>query len=195
MVFLVLLLLFILLLILFFTWIHTFPVKQEGADVLVILGYKCVDNQIHPFLEERLLAAVDLLKAFPFKKVIVTGGKVGSTISEAEIMKEYLVKNGVDEEKIILENEATDTIENLVNCRKIMKADDLKTCLVISNSFHLRRIQYIARSIGFTCHFYCHRDRKTIFSQRIRTMNEFSLFFKTFRLLIKRKILLEGDAR
>jgi vancomycin permeability regulator SanA len=184
----------LLFLTLFISWIHTFPLKRSGGDVLIILGYKCVDNKIHPFLEERLIAAIQLLKSYHFEKVIVTGGQVGSSISEAEIMRTYLVKNGVEKERILLENEAMDTIENLVNCRKLMEAHQLKTCTIISNSFHLRRIHYIACSIGFYSGFYCDRNLKTIVKQGIRTLNELRLFFKTFRLLegITRK---EGEAR
>jgi uncharacterized SAM-binding protein YcdF (DUF218 family) len=165
------------------------PIKQENADVLIILGYKCADNKIHPFLEERLLAAISLLQQFHFKKVIVTGGKVSSTVSEAEIMKAYLVKKQVDENTIVLENDAADTIENLINCKKIMKAHHFKTCIIISNSFHLRRIRYIANSIGFNLDFYCYRNLKTLLKQVIRTINELRVFIKTFFLLKKKTLL------
>jgi uncharacterized SAM-binding protein YcdF (DUF218 family) len=180
MVVLLLFLFFIIFLLLFSIWIHTFPIKEEKADVLIILGYKCDHNKIHPFLEERLLAGLSLLQRYPFKKVIVTGGKVSSTVSEAEIMKAYLAKNQVDEDTILLENEAANTIENLLNCKTIMKAHNLKTCIILSNSFHLRRIRYIANSLGFTCDFYCDRSSKAIVRQGFRTINELRIFIKTF---------------
>jgi uncharacterized SAM-binding protein YcdF (DUF218 family) len=163
---------------LFCIWIHIAPLKKGEADVLVILGYKCNSNRIHPFLEERLLAAIDLLQSFHFEKVIVTGGKVSSTISEAEIMKAYLVKKQVDENRILLEKEAANTVENLKNCKKIMDSNHLKTCIIVSNSFHLRRVQFIARSIRFPSNYYCYRNPKTILKQGIRTINELRVFIK-----------------
>ncbi|XJZ26608.1 YdcF family protein [Bacillota bacterium Lsc_1132] len=180
---------FFLLLLLFFIWIHTFPLKRGGADGLIILGYRCKGNKIHPFLEERLLVAINLLQSFHFEKVIVTGGNVGSTISEAEIMKTYLVENGIGEDRIIIENKAKDTIENLFYCGDIMKAYRIKTCMIVSNSFHLRRVRYIAKSIGFNTDFYCSRNLKTILKQALRTINELRIFIKTFRTLKEWRIL------
>lgn len=167
----------------FFIWIHTAPLKQRNTDVLLILGYKCVENQIHPLLEERLKVAIDLLQSFPYKKVIVTGGKVVSNTSEAEIMRDYLTDNGILKDRIILEMEAKDTIENILNCKKIIKNYGLTTCTVVSNSFHLRRIGYIADSLKFPTDFYCNRDITTIMKQLKLTLSEARIFFFTFLAL------------
>jgi uncharacterized SAM-binding protein YcdF (DUF218 family) len=167
----------------FFIWIHTSPLKRRNTDVLVILGYKCVENKIHPLLEERLRVAIELLQSFPYKKVIVTGGKVVSNTSEAEIMRNYLIDNGISKERIILETEARDTIENILNCKKIIKSYGLNTCTVISNSFHLRRIMYIADSLKLSADFYCRRDMSTSMNQLRPTLSEARIFFFTFRAL------------
>ncbi|MCZ8511595.1 YdcF family protein [Paenibacillus filicis] len=87
------------LLFLFMLWIHTAPLRKEGADVMIVLGFQCDNDRIHPLLEERLLVALELYRSHPFEKIILTGGAVSSARSEAVIMKDYLVRNGVQEEQ------------------------------------------------------------------------------------------------
>ncbi|RDW15349.1 YdcF family protein [Oceanobacillus chungangensis] len=177
----------IVLIILFNIWIHTFFIKKKDADVLIILGYVCKDDKIQPFLEERLQEGIQLMKKYAFKKIIVTGGKVISTVPEANLMKDYLVKHGVKGNMIILDPAAMTTIDNIVNCKSIMKDHQLKSSLIISNSFHLRRINYIAKMLDFKTDFYCSRKPSAILKQGIRTLNEFRVFFSTRNQLLEIK--------
>ncbi|MGG5252653.1 YdcF family protein [Neobacillus sp. SM06] len=93
---------------------------------------------------------------------------------------DYLLKAGIGENKKIIENQAKDTVENLIYCRNIMKGHGIRRSILISNSFHLRRIWYIAKSIGFHVDFYCSRNTKTIFRQTFHTINELRIFMKIF---------------
>jgi uncharacterized SAM-binding protein YcdF (DUF218 family) len=167
-------------------WIHTAPLQKEGADALIILGFQCDGDRIHPLLEERLLTALGLMQAFDFRKIILTGGAVTSVRTEADIMKDYLVQNGVAAEKILLDREAADTIENLENCRAIMERYQLKTSLLISNSFHIRRIQAIARAVGFHSSYYADRSFRAVSRQLYRTMHELKTFVITYKIIHKR---------
>jgi uncharacterized SAM-binding protein YcdF (DUF218 family) len=165
--------------ILYFFWIHTAPIKPCEADVLVILGYRCDGDAIHPLLKERLETALYLLRQYPVGKIIVTGGAVSSRKTEAEIMTDYLVRHGVDRHRIVLDTVAKDTIENLLNCRKVMQKDGLRNCIIVSNSFHIRRIQCIAKSFGLNAGFYANRKWTVILKQVIRTLNELRAFAVT----------------
>lgn len=106
------------LLLLFILWIHTAPLQKEMTDALIILGFQCGNDRIHPLLEERLSVALELMRSYPVEKIILTGGAVTSIRTEADIMKEYLLRNGVEEEWIILDKETMDTIQNINNCEK-----------------------------------------------------------------------------
>lgn len=176
-------------LLLDFVWTHSIVLENKSTDVLMILGYKCENNQISPLLKERLNVGLELLRANKFKRVIVTGGKVVSNISEAEIMKRYLVQNGIEEGLIILETEAKDTIENLLNCKAIMTEEGFHTCTVVSNSFHLRRIRFIANYIGLPINVYCKRDIVSIIKQTKLTLSEIRIFIFTYLALKKYKTL------
>lgn len=172
-------------LLLFFVWIHTAPIQKKGADVMIILGFQCDGDHIHPLLLERLATALELLRTYDYKKIILTGGPVTSAQSEAIIMKDYLVRHAVDEDRIVLEQNAMDTIQNMINCRSIMEQLHLKTCAVISNSFHIRRVQYIAHFLGFPSYYYANRSFRALLGQWYRTLYECKTFNTTYKLLKK----------
>ncbi|MDF2649333.1 MAG: hypothetical protein K0Q73_5138 [Paenibacillus sp.] len=174
------------LLLLFILWIHTAPLQKEMTDALIILGFQCDNDRIHPLLEERLSVALELMRSYPVEKIILTGGAVTSLRTEADIMKEYLLRNGVEEERIILDKEAMDTIQNINNCRKIMELHRLSTCTLISNSFHIRRVQYIANAVGFSSSFYADKSFRANSRQIYRTLHELKGFVTTYNEIKKR---------
>lgn len=55
-------------LLLYFTWIHTAPLHKGGTDAMIILGFKCDDDRIHPLLLDRLVTSLELLKTYDYKK-------------------------------------------------------------------------------------------------------------------------------
>jgi uncharacterized SAM-binding protein YcdF (DUF218 family) len=155
--------------------------NKNEADCLIILGYRCEHDQIHPFLKERLDHAISLVSTYSFKKIIVSGGSVASKIPEAVLMRDYLIENGVTPRQILIEIESKDTIENLVNCMEIMRAEDLQSSVIISNLFHIQRMKYIARKLGMETTFSAKRDIQVIVKQFTRTMNELKAFMITYR--------------
>jgi uncharacterized SAM-binding protein YcdF (DUF218 family) len=164
---------------------HTAYLQPSDADVLIILGYRSKNDQIHPLLLERLETALTLLRSNRINHIIVTGGAVGSSISEAVLMRDYLVSKGIDPDRIKLDIHSKDTIENLQNCQAMMREKGLQTCLIVSNSFHIRRIGIIADSIGLPARFYADRQWYAIARQGIRTINEMRAFIITLRMLKK----------
>jgi uncharacterized SAM-binding protein YcdF (DUF218 family) len=80
--------------------------------------------------------------------VIASGGKgSGEEISEAESIKSELKKQGISENRIILEDQSTDTYEN-INFSKKLIPKGAKLGLVVTNNFHLYRAVSIARDYG-----------------------------------------------
>ena len=68
--------------------------------------------------------------------------------SEAEVMKELLMQDGVAEDKIILEDQAPMTLANFQNTAKMI--DPNAPVTVITNSYHMHRSLYFAKKAGFT---------------------------------------------
>lgn len=81
---------------------------------------------------------------------IVTGGKGGSEpVSEGEGMKQYLVKQGIEPARIIVEDRALNTVQNIQFSKQLMSSPDASTALV-TNNFHVTRAAALARKQGLT---------------------------------------------
>ncbi|MCM2534820.1 YdcF family protein [Neobacillus pocheonensis] len=172
--------------VIWFIWIQSAPLEAGNNDVVLVLGYKMTGNTIHPLLEERLEMVIQLLQMEEYlkKKVIVSGGVVGWIKSEAEIMKEYLIKHGIEPNRILVENESRDTVENLQFTKKIMEQAGFKSCVIVSNSFHMRRITMIAKNVGLGATCYCKRSLITALKQWNPTIKEIKAFKTTLSLLV-----------
>lgn len=123
---------------------HTKDDKEIfDVDYVIVLGHKLVNDKANDVLIERLDKTVEYLKINKNTKVLLSGGITESnTLSEAAVMSQYLIDNGVNQNTIILENESKDTIENFYNCKKIIK--DRKV-LIISSRYHLFRARMICK--------------------------------------------------
>lgn len=89
-------------------------------------------------------------------KIFPTGGVKRDGLTEAQILKNYLVKSGVKEEDIILEELATTTVENMIcstfAIHNALRFYDLRTVIVVSSHDHIRRSlalanNYLPRSV------------------------------------------------
>ena len=116
------------------------------ADYLIVLGCQVNGTAPSRTLRQRLDAAVDYLTAYPDAACIVSGGQGGGEdITEAECMYNYLTAAGISKSRIILENRATSTMENL---RFSMEFMETRSAAIVSNEFHLYRAGQMARKLG-----------------------------------------------
>lgn len=80
---------------------------------------------------------------------IVSGGKGDDEpISEAISMKNYLTEKGIAPERIILEDKARNTIENIENSLEILKDREYGALAVVTTNFHLPRAEYLCSRLG-----------------------------------------------
>lgn len=93
---------------------------DEPAAALIIFGAGVNGRSPSLTLESRLEAALEYIHIQDQRRpgfdmpVVVTGGKGrGEEISEARCMADWLIERGVDPERIWLEEQATNTEENL----------------------------------------------------------------------------------
>lgn len=120
--------------------------RPQKSDCIIVLGCKVYGTVPSPFLASRLEHAIELYKQGYGNYIIVSGGKgSGESISEAEAMKRYLVSKGIKTSYIIEENKSMTTMENISNSQKLMERNNLKTALIVSNKYHLKRASLIAR--------------------------------------------------
>jgi len=124
------------------------------VDYLFILGSGLKGEQIPPTLKNRIDKGVEYLRENPNLMVVVTGGQgPNEAISEAEAMKRYLVSNGIDESRIIMEDKSTSTAENMKFSAEVLEQltgrRDYRI-MIVTSEFHLFRSKMLARHHGFT---------------------------------------------
>lgn len=124
--------------------------STNSMDTMIVLGAKVNKDGVSKTLKQRLDKAIEYYNENKHVNIIVSGGQgKDEVMSEAWAMKNYLVKNGVDEDNIILENKATTTLENIMFSKEIM--DDLNLenkALIVTSDYHLFRSRFIASILG-----------------------------------------------
>lgn len=102
-------------------------------------------------LNRRLDDGILFHKKYSDKKIIVSGGKgENKSLTEAELMYNYLVNNGISKDNIIKEPKATTSYENLIFVRKLVEKD--AKFVIISSPYHLLRIRIVATRLDFNCY-------------------------------------------
>ena len=86
--------------------------------------------------------------------IVVTGGQGrDETIPEGVAMARWLMKRGVPEAQIIVEDKSTSTEENLLFARRLLEERGIaatEPIVVVTNAFHCYRGGEYARMVGFT---------------------------------------------
>lgn len=124
---------------------------KQRFDAILLLGTELeANNQPTKQLRIRAAAAAEAYREQGCRvPVIPCGGYTkGSTRTEAEVMRDLLIKAGVPETDIVLENESKTTVENFANAIKLLGGAAGKHVLVVTSDFHVRRSVLIARRMG-----------------------------------------------
>lgn len=127
------------------------PVKRDFDYVIIHGAGLHRDGTVTKLLAERCDKAIAIYHRDPTPPYIIPSGGQGSdeVCSEAEAMRRYLLGKGIPEEKILMEDKSTTTMENIMNSRDIIMAQSGRkyTALVTSN-YHVYRAMRYARKAG-----------------------------------------------
>ena len=122
-------------------------------DAVIVLGAGVRGDKVTMPLKMRLDKAIEYNYKNPDSIIVVTGGQgPQETVTEACAMEKYLIENSVDKSKIIKEEKASSTYENMKFSKEIL--DDYfendYSIVVITNNFHIFRSVNIAKQAGFS---------------------------------------------
>lgn len=125
--------------------------SDSPCDYLIVLGAG-LDGEIPSLtLSDRLNRAHEYLLNYPNTTAIVSGGMGdGETITEALAMERYLVSLGIDKSRIIKEERATNTNENIKFSKEIIESRGGGSVAVLSSDYHIYRARRLAQSHGIT---------------------------------------------
>ncbi|MCG3087776.1 YdcF family protein [Sporosarcina cyprini] len=124
------------------------PVADGSKQYAVILGAKVNGETPSLSLKYRLEKALEYAEAHPDVILILSGGQgPDEGISEAEAMRRHLTQHGVDEQRLIIEDQSTSTYENLLFTKRLLP-ETVDELTIISSDFHLARAKKLARDLG-----------------------------------------------
>ena len=122
--------------------------EDPEADYLIVLGAGVNGTVPSLSLRNRLDAALEYLRAYPEAVCVVSGGKgPGEAITEAACMQAWLVERGIENGRIVMEDRAENTEENIA-FSMAMIPDDARVA-VISSEYHLYRTKVLAERQGY----------------------------------------------
>ncbi|MDR3473660.1 MAG: YdcF family protein [Devosia sp.] len=140
---------------------HQYPPQAieatPTADAIVVLGGAtgpALPPRQEPDLNEhadRLMHAADLYKAGKAPKIIASGGNwrhPSRQRSEAEDMRDVLMRFGVPSEAILMEGKSLDTGQNADFTAQLMQQDHLTTALLVTSGIHMPRAMAAFRRAG-----------------------------------------------
>jgi uncharacterized SAM-binding protein YcdF (DUF218 family) len=136
---------------------HKTELKTSYDYGIVLTGMISYDTKYERinFLRstDRILQALDLYKDGTIKKIFITGGSgelLNPNFSEAEILRDYLIKIGIPENDILIESKSRNTFENACASAKLLNPQsDNETYLLITSAFHMRRSAACFKKAGF----------------------------------------------
>lgn len=123
----------------------------DNTHAFVVLGFALKsDGTMEDELVGRLQVALASAQKYPNAYVLVTGGVQKNGWTEGDRMYEWLVANGMNPSRIIVENASSDTVENATfSFAKLYNDYNVQSISLITSQYHLKRasILYYTQSL------------------------------------------------
>lgn len=113
---------------------------EEEIDTICVCGYFLnEDGSLPDKLTKRLDKVIEVARRSKSAQVLLSGGAVQNKYSEAEAMKNYLVKAGIAASNIHTFNQARDTVGNLIEFIDYFEKFPAHKVCVVTSKDHLPR--------------------------------------------------------
>lgn len=97
---------------------------------------------------DRLVHAAALYKAGRAPLIVLSGGGQPEGRPEAELMRDILLVMGIPDQAMVLERGSRNTHDNAVNSARLLEARGLRTILLVTSAFHMRRAEALFAAQG-----------------------------------------------
>ena len=126
---------------------HLPPV--EDSDAIIVLGAQVkADGTPSEALRRRLTVALEHYRA-DRQLIIVCGAQGGNEPrAEGDVMRDWLMEQGVPGEDVVAETASFNTRENLTYAKAIMAHRGLERALVVTSDYHVARALELCRQVG-----------------------------------------------
>lgn len=127
--------------------------SSYDENAVIVLGYGSKSKKFPEMLKKRLDKAIEYHRENPDAIIVVSGGRgTESKASEAEIMEEYLLSEGIPSDIILKEDKSRTTVENFKFSADLLnqKFGTDYSAAIITNVFHIYRSEKYAKAFGMT---------------------------------------------
>ena len=122
---------------------------KDNLDYIIVLGALVTKDGPALSTIYRLDEAIDYLNKNENTICILTGGKgKNEPDAESRIMADYLIKHNINENRLIIEDKSTKTIENLENSKQYIDIEN-NSIGIVTNNFHVARALLLAHKVGY----------------------------------------------
>jgi uncharacterized SAM-binding protein YcdF (DUF218 family) len=123
--------------------------NERQADAILVLGAAQYNGRPSPVLRARLDHALALHDRGLAPRLIFTGGVgAGDTLSEAEVSRRYAIRHGVPDSLILVERQGVTSAQSVGAAAALMRAHSLESALVVSDAYHMLRLEVLVRRSG-----------------------------------------------
>lgn len=115
---------------------------EDESLCIVVLGYGLAeDGSMKPELVDRLVVALASALKYPRASIAVSGGQTSEVegVTEAGRMAAWLKKKGIEEKRIIVENQSLSTTANAVNVYKMLNKSypQVRSVAIVTSDYHI----------------------------------------------------------
>lgn len=115
--------------------------EKNNIEYIMVLGCAVFGDEPSDMLEDRLLRAVEVAKTLPDAKLIVSGNNNRIDYDEVSVMKRFCIENGIDESRVLSDDDGFSTGESVTNLNNIFGAEN---AVIVTQKYHLYRALHIA---------------------------------------------------
>ena len=95
---------------------------KQNLDYVIVLGARVKEHTVSNSLKMRLDKAIEYVEDNPDTVLVLSGGRgPGESVSEAEVMCQYLEYNGVRPEQLLIEDQSVSTVENIAYSKIVIE--------------------------------------------------------------------------
>ena len=121
---------------------------------IVVLGGGIDEEHLPSQVKKRLEKAISIFKSRGADRFLLCGkysflfDSETPEVTEAQLMKYYLIESGIDEENICLEEKSMDTISNAYFAKtEYFLPEREKDAVVVSSNYHIPRVRFIFKKM------------------------------------------------
>ncbi len=118
-------------------------------QAIVILGYALAnDGSMKPALIDRLKQGLAAARMNPDAAIIVSGGVPHHGVTEAYMMEQWLIGQGISARRIYLDDKAKDTVGNAIYSTRILNDLGIRHVTLVTSASHMRRALVVFEEVA-----------------------------------------------